>query len=341
MMEYDKKYVVDTRKPNQISTSFFKKSHELVFSRMKLSPREHDLMALFLSALHKDHWDDFIDKKCFQTPVYKFQSEVLCNWLGIPSSKLYSTIVNPAKRLSERSAGFRNSETQEFDFKPLFTTLKYRKGALSMTPNPELMKVYLCLSGGHAQVRHKVFRSLKSEHSKRLYSILSRFKDGSFELHEQTLDELYGIFGLLGSDGKLKSKSYARTNNFIKTFIKDSITEIINYDSEIEFFKSPTSQHFGFQPIRKSGKIVAIKFLFEWRKPHVPDSFKSKKDLNFYHQLFIRLMDDQDLSVFGYSPEDLNELIHKKSELESLGAEYTPSFYTNYAQALYIASSQY
>ncbi|MBT2979880.1 replication initiation protein, partial [Vibrio anguillarum] len=58
-----KESTITSTATTDIHSDFFKKSHALVFSRLSLSPVEHDIFALLLSRLHKDQWDDFIAGK--------------------------------------------------------------------------------------------------------------------------------------------------------------------------------------------------------------------------------------------------------------------------------------
>ena len=51
------KRLVETANKNQLPTDFFKKSHDLVYGKMALTPIELDLMALFLARLSEEQWD--------------------------------------------------------------------------------------------------------------------------------------------------------------------------------------------------------------------------------------------------------------------------------------------
>ncbi|APX09980.1 MULTISPECIES: replication initiation protein [Vibrio harveyi group] len=251
----------------ELPQNFFKKSHELIFSRLDLTAREHDMLALFLSRLHKDHWSDYQAGKDVLAPKYTFHSDVLKDWFGLSSKQLYPTLKPVAERLSGRKIGLVNDEAEMFDFLPLFGRVTYKSGALSIVPNAELMAAYLAQSAGHAQVNHKSFRALKSEHSKRLYAILSRFKSHNTKLHPQTISQLHGLFGLLDERGNLSKKSYANNKVFIERCIRKPISEMMlcpEISAELEFLIDEKSGCYGYRPILRGKKIIQLEFLFKW-----------------------------------------------------------------------------
>ncbi|STO79480.1 RepB family plasmid replication initiator protein [Grimontia hollisae] len=258
--------VILTDNSRQLPAQFFKKSHDLLFSQLSLSPREHDIMALLLSRLHQEHWQSFIDGTAIRAPAYQFKSDVLCEWLGVSSSNLYNTLSGPAESLANRAIGIRQPDRKEFDFVSLFKRLSYKDAVLTIIPNDELMKEYLGVSQGHAQVDHHVFRKLKKEHSKRLYPLLSRFKNEAHTLHPQSIEELHGFFGLLNEKGELIKTSYANNKVFIDRCIRQPIEEIAKHDPNIEFQISPEGT-FGYRTMKSGRKIAKVEFLYRWRKP--------------------------------------------------------------------------
>lgn len=255
--------IVRTDDSKQLPAQFFKKSHDLIFSQTSLSAREHDLMALLLSRLHEEHWESFKNGLIPKSPAYDFNSDVLCEWLGVKKADLYNTLADTADRLSDRKVGVKKEGRKSFTFIPLFKRLEYQNAVLTMTPNDELMLEYLGVSQGHAQVDHRVFRKLRREHSKRLYPLLCRFKNQGTKLHPQSITELHAFFGLLNERGELIKKSYANNKVFIERCIKMSIEEIAKTDSAIEFDIGPDG-YIGYQPIKKGRKIDKIEFLFNW-----------------------------------------------------------------------------
>ncbi|CAH1593343.1 Replication initiation protein [Vibrio jasicida] len=295
-----------------IHSDFFKKSHALVFSRLSLSPVEHDIFALLLSRLHKDQWEDFMAGKTPISPSYEFKSKVLCDWFCVDKKDLYNILYKPSERLAGKKIGV-VQEGDSFDFIPLFKRVKYKNGTLTIKPNDELITEYLGISQGHAQIPHKSFRQIKTEHGKRLYTMLCRFKSPKTELHTQTIDDLHGFFGLLDKQGTLLKKTYAVNANFIKRIIKPAIQEIDEKESRIHFLIDEKTGNYGFSYVKEGRKVVGLKFLFYWQieRPH-----GTKK--TFTYDDALNTFDDVSNKRCIPSVEEINNL---KEHLVKLGTE--------------------
>jgi len=298
-----------------IHSDFFKKSHALVFSRLSLSPVEHDIFALLLSRLHKDQWEDFMAGKTPISPSYEFKSKVLCDWFCVEKEDLYNILYKPSERLAGKKIGV-IQEGDSFDFIPLFKRVKYKHGTLTIKPNDELITEYLGISQGHAQIPHKSFRQIKTEHGKRLYTMLCRFKSPNTELHPQTIEDLHGFFGLLDRQGTLLKKTYAVNANFIKRIIKPAIQEIDEKESHIRFLIDDKTGNYGFSYIKEGRKVVGIKFLFKWQLPEKEVGVKVEKNLTYEDALktFADVVDKRCIP----SIEEINNL---KEHLVRIGTE--------------------
>lgn len=264
----DKRFQITTEHSKELPNQFFKKSHELIFSQLALTAREHDMMALFLSRLNREHWVDFLEKRDIHAPQYTFHADVLKDWFGLSSKQLYPTLRPVAERLSGRKVGLANDSAEEFDFIPLFARVKYSKGALTIVPNSELINAYVDYSAGHAQINHHAFRGLKFEHSKRLYTLLSRFKDSGTQLHPQKIDALHALYGLLDEKGKLLKTSYSQNKVFIDRCIKkpiDEMSKCVEVSKDLEFLIDPKTGNVGFAPVMQGKRIIAIEFLYRWK----------------------------------------------------------------------------
>lgn len=243
-----------------------KKGHQLVFSRQDLSAREADLFALMIANMKVADWDN-------STPHYEFSSTQLSEWLGINSKHIGSNLSPVANRLASHKIGIKvesSTGDTEFDYRPLFKHIKYKNGTLTMVPNDMLKAEYIEYNQGFALINTQNFLNLKKEYSKRLYELLSRFKDQGFEMHPQKLLELKGVFGLLDEAGKLKKDKSSFKNNsvFMKRCIRDSIEELSSHPTikkELLFLESQQGDK-GFELIKKGNTIVEIKFLFRWLK---------------------------------------------------------------------------
>lgn len=257
--------IITSTEISDVHKEFFKKSHELVFSQLSLTPIQHDIFALFLSAYHKENWDEFLEKgEISKIPQYEFHADILCDWFGLSKGHLATVLASPCENLSGKKIGFKGED--EFDFIPLFSRVRYKNGKLTISPNHQLTKAYIGVSRGHSLIPHREFRLLKLETSKRLYSILCRFKDKGMTLHPQTLQELHGLFGLVDENGNLKKKTYGVTANFISRIIKPAIQEINAIDNNISFVIDEKSGNTGFSYDKSGRKIIGLKFLFEWKQ---------------------------------------------------------------------------
>lgn len=260
-----KENVISTCHTSDLHSDFFKKSHQLVFSQLALSPIEHDIMALFLTRLAKEHWEEYLrgEYRIETVPRYEFTSDVLSEWFNIEKSYLFSTLLKPSDRLSSQKIGIRSETNKSFTFIPLFKRIHYKGGVLTVVPNDELLQEYLCLSQGHSQIPHKQFRSIPLEHGKRLFSMLCRFRYGG-TLHAQTISDLHGFFGLCNQNGKLIKTTYSNTSVFISRIIKTAIASIDQNVPEIEFHLDNKTGNLGYSYVKKGRTIVAINFLFSW-----------------------------------------------------------------------------
>ncbi|GAD91212.1 hypothetical protein VHA01S_074_00030 [Vibrio halioticoli NBRC 102217] len=244
-----------------------KKGHQLVFSRQDLSSREADLFALMIANMGAADWDGN------QTPYYEFTSHNLTGWLNI-ESKHVGTLLSPvAERLSTRKIGIESKDHKgdlEFQYQPLFKRISYKNGVLTMVPNDLLRTEYIAYNQGFALINTKNFLELKREYSKRLYELLSRFKDQGTHIGKRSLVELKGLFGLLDEKGKLRSDKTSFANNgvFLQRCIRESIHELManpSTNKELVFYEGP-SGNLGYEPFKHGRSIAAIEFKVRWVK---------------------------------------------------------------------------
>jgi len=241
-----------------------KKGHQLVFSRQDLSAREADLFALMMSFMKPADWNK-------GTPSYDFPCAKLSEWLDI-EAKHVGTVLSPiADRLAERKIGI-NTATEkgetEFDYVPLFKRIRYKSGVLRIIPNDELKSEYIEYHKGFALINTVNFLGLKREYSKRLYELLSRFKDSGTTMRSFPLDELKGMFGILDENDKLKSdkKSFSNNGVFMQRCIRESINELMenpNTKKELMFLPSKKGE-MGYQAGKVGNKIISAEFLYRW-----------------------------------------------------------------------------
>lgn len=295
--------VVSDKLPKHI-----KKGHQLVFSRQDLSAREADIFALMIAHMKADDW-------LTTTPHYEFTSNQLSEWLGVESKHVGSNLSPVANRLASRKIGIKvetNKGDTEFDYRPLFKHIAYKNGVLTMVPNDMLKSEYIEYNQGFALINTRNFFDVKKEYSKRLYELLSRFKDKGFEMHQQKLDELKGVFGLLNEAGKLKKDKISFKNNsvFMKRCIRESIKELSEHPQirkELLFLESSSGEK-GFEVVKKGRTITGVKFLFRWIKLGTVEELNQHDALKTIRELELkRLQDNIRLS---------------EAELESLAIAY-------------------
>ncbi|ANU39483.1 replication initiation protein [Vibrio scophthalmi] len=339
--------VISTTGMNELHSEFFKKSHRIVFSQLALSPIEHDIFALFLTKLSKEQWESFLENKTPESPQYQFCSDVLCDWFGIEKKYLYSTLKNPARRLSGKSIGVMDENKQRFNFRSLFKEVRYEDGMLTITPNDLLINEYLCISQGHSQVPHKTFRSIEKEHAKRLYTMLCRFKDEHHTLHPQMIEDLHAFFGLLDDKGKLLKKTYAVTGNLVNRIIKPSIKEISEKEPNISFDIDDKTGNYGFSYVKKGRKVTGIKFLFKWRQKVNKQEAEERRKLAYQlspleaaYETYekVKLISSNTEQLF-FSREELNNLLQHTAPLVDRGKDFSTEFMLNYAIANAICES--
>ncbi len=344
-----KSNVISTTGMNDLHSEFFKKSHRIVFSQLALTPVEHDIFALFLTKLSKEQWDSYLDNRTPDSPQYQFCSDVLCDWFHIEKKYLYSTLRDPARRLSGKSIGVMDEGKQRFKFRSLFKEVRYEDGVLTITPNDLLINEYLCISQGHSQVPHKTFRFIEKEHAKRLYTMLCRFKEDNHTLHPQSIEDLHAFFGLLDDKGKLLKKTYAVTGNLVNRIIKPSILEIAEKEPHLQFEVDEKTGNYGFTFIKKGRKVTAIKFLFKWNQKVNKQEEQERRKLGYQlsplewaYETYAKIQAisaSDDMSV-SFSKDELDNLMFHTATLVERGKEFTTDFMLKYSMANTKAISQ-
>lgn len=241
-----------------------KQGHQIVFSRKDLSQREADLFALMMAQMKSEDWNS-------TTPQYTFTASQLSEWLDIDSKHIGSILSPAAERLSSHTIGIKKESANgvvEFDYKPFFKRIQYKKGLLTMVPNDMLESEYIEYRQGFALITTKTYLDIKQEYAKRLYEILSRFKKDGYEMHFIKIDELKGLFGLLDVKGKLKENKGSFSNNgvFMQRCIRDSIEKLMAHPiakQEFLFLKSNNGE-IGYELRTQGKRISEIKFLVRW-----------------------------------------------------------------------------
>ena len=241
-----------------------KKGHQLVFSRQDLSAREADMFALMMAYMKPQDWEN-------ETPSYEFPCAKLAEWLQLDARHVGTVLAPIADRLAQRKIGIESANAKgdtEFDHVPLFKRIQYKNGVLKIIPNDELKSEYIEYNKGFALINTVNFLGLKKEYAKRLYELLSRFKDKGTVMRRFSIEELKGLFGILDEKDRLKKdkQSFKSTGVFMQRCIRDSIKELMNNQAtnkEILFLPSGDKK-IGYKPLYLGRKIVGVDFLYRW-----------------------------------------------------------------------------
>ncbi|CAM4057370.1 MULTISPECIES: replication initiation protein [Pseudoalteromonas] len=282
-----------------------KQGHKLVFSRKDLSQREADLFALMMAQMKSGDWAN-------TTPQYTFTASQLSEWLKIDSKHVGSILSPAAERLSSYKIGIKvenEDGDEDFDYKPLFKRIRYKKGLLTMVPNDMLESEYIEYRQGFALITTKTYLDIKQEYAKRLYEILSRFKKDGYEMHFIKIEELKGLFGLLDEKGKLKKNKASFANNgvFMKRCIRDSIEKLSNHPiARKEFlFLNSENNEVGYELRTQGKKISEIKFLVRWVDKGTVEELNTHDALKIVKELISK----QVTSKQKLSPAELTQLM--------------------------------
>ncbi|WP_276755729.1 replication initiation protein [Pseudoalteromonas marina] len=295
--------------PNPISRSnlpkHIKQGHKLVFSRKDLSQREADLFALMMAQMKDSDWEK-------STPQYTYTASQLSEWLNISSKHVGSILSPAAERLASYKIGIKVEGTSgdfEFDYKPLFKNIKYKRGVLTMVPNDMLESEYIEYKQGFALITTRTYLDIKQEYAKRLYEILSRFKKDGYEMHYIAIEELKGLFGLLDESGRLKKNKSSFKNNgvFMKRCVRDSIEILREHPiarKEFLFLESENND-IGYELKTQGKKISEIKFLIRWLNKGTTEELNTHDALNTVKELISKQLIQKE----KLSPAELTQLM--------------------------------
>jgi plasmid replication initiation protein len=247
----------------------YSKSHSLVMAFMSGSRRQLDLMALMYSAMRDIHWEEN------QIPVYEFPADKLSAWLKISSAEL-STVLSPVcETLSSKKVGTREYDTRGkakgFKYTPFFSEIEYKDAVLRIQPNHKLKDKFIADKKGFALVNSITYLDIEGGHTKRLYEILSRFKDvKAGQLYRIPIIELKGMFGLLDESGEVSAdkKSFKENKYFMAHCIRGAIKELQNnpHTSKELIFLPGSTGELGFTSHKTGRKISHIEFHVRWLK---------------------------------------------------------------------------
>jgi plasmid replication initiation protein len=229
--------LIITKERNKI----VKKSNAIIRAHWQIeSIWEPRLVALLASMINVND-EDF---KVYTIPISKVT--------GRHSGSDYHEMAAVVDRLMGRVITISESSTRVHKYN-IFSkcTIDTRRGILELGFHPDLKPHYLNLKGRFTQYSLAEFMSLSSIYSQRIYEILKSWNDKA-EI-EITLDDLHEM---LDTPASFKS-------NF--AFFRRKVLEQAHKDI-VE--REGSSLWFDWEPIKsgRAGKVVAIHFVFDWRK---------------------------------------------------------------------------
>ncbi|ELA9367448.1 replication initiation protein [Vibrio parahaemolyticus] len=255
-----------TREKNE---DYHFKGHNLIYAVLDLTAKQMNITALMLTHMKEECWKD-------GTPEYEFSSEQLSRFFGVPGKQLYSSLKQPCEMLAKRTIGIEDGHS--FDYRPLFSRLRYEKGILYMKPNPELKDIYIINSNanGHAKIDNKTFKALPTANQKRVYEFLSRYKYNTHMYHI-SVHKLQILFGVISEKGRVIKVKYQSEIAFINKVIAPAlkaISECPVATENLEIAKSRTGE-IGYELVPMSSeKGYKIRFLVRWK------TVSSREDLD-------------------------------------------------------------
>lgn len=141
----------------------FSKSNVLIGSKYRANITELKITALSLSRIKIDDKDN----------VYaELKASELKNYLNLSKSYFYTALNNTAEKMTGRTIGFSNPETQEFDYIAVITRATYKKGLLTIKFNNDLKSYILNIKSNFTKLSLPILMSLDNAYAFRLYELL-------------------------------------------------------------------------------------------------------------------------------------------------------------------------
>lgn len=198
-----------------------KKSHHFIAARMKLSPREQDLLSLMMLGLKKEAAKKHFKPDDDDIPTnFIFQTNDLCEHFSMTRQGLYGALDCATTSIMARFAEIKNDETRSFEKVALCSYASFEDGVLRISVTKQAASYMLDYSKGFSEIDLRLLLSFKGSYEKRILELISRFKsiDYSTSLSELCL--------MLGTDFKKFSRFEVFKNivliNPIKSIVKKS-----------------------------------------------------------------------------------------------------------------------
>lgn len=157
----------------------------IVFAKQNFSATQKDIMTLAISQLDLG----VVQKDLFQNQLITVTAKMLSE----VSRKDYTRLKTECKSLNQKQIEISNDEKEEFEFIIPFPKVKYQKGIIELTMLAEVAQQFLQLKLGYSEVYIRESLSLDSFSKKRLYELLSSYKNRNinvWNVYDKELIEL-------------------------------------------------------------------------------------------------------------------------------------------------------
>jgi len=174
-----------------------KQPNLIVFARQNFSATQKDIMTLAISQLDLG----VVQKDLFQNQLITVTAKMLSE----VSRKDYVKLKTECKSLNQKQIEISDDEKEEFEFITPFPKVKYKKGVIELTMLAEVAQQFLQLKLGYSEVYIRESLGLNSFGKKRLYELLSSYKNRNINIwrvSDKELVELLDCAKMYGSRPK-------------------------------------------------------------------------------------------------------------------------------------------
>lgn len=212
-----------------------------------LTVNEHKLIRYVASKI-KMQDNDF--------PDYSFSVQEFADAIGLKGNGLHARIEKIADEITKKRIKIKSKDSDKIGWFPWFSAVVYEKGIVDVSFNPLIKNFLLSLEDNFTKYSFAYISPLRSGFSIRLFELLKQYE----KIGTRTI-ELEELKQMLGVQGK-----YPSFNNFKQKVLKKAQEEL----------KEKTLLSFEIEEIRRSRKVVSVKFII--------DSKYKTKQISFFDE---------------------------------------------------------
>lgn len=180
-----------------IEQETIKQPNLIVFARQNFSAVQKDIMTLAISQLDLG----VVQKDLFQNQLITVTAKMLSEM----SRKDYTRLKLECKSLNQKQIEISDDKNEEFEFIIPFPKVKYKKGIIELTMLAEVAQQFLQLKLGYSEVYIRESLGLDTFTKKRLYELLSSYKNrniNTWNVSDKELVEILDCAKMYGSRPK-------------------------------------------------------------------------------------------------------------------------------------------